>query len=148
MEFKFNRGDHVSFVYGSVFSPNSNGVYEAVVNGGKIISRKGCGSSGSPEYRVDGFTGWWPEDFLVLVSRGPENSLCLSNYPGPSTYTQNETKCDTGDSGAFWTFEIPGYAKRSSCGRSFEALPTKSMFKENNKFCRMCGKAMEVRDED
>lgn len=100
MKFKFNTGDHVSFVFGSVYSPNAYGAYQAVVNGGKVIARKGCGSSGGPEYRVAGFSGWWPEDFLVLVSRGPENPLCLSEYPRPSTYTQNETKCDTGDSGA------------------------------------------------
>jgi hypothetical protein len=148
MEFKFSIGDHVSFVYGSVLSPNPNGVYEAVVNGGEIFARKDCGSSGGPEYRVAGFSGWWPEENLVLVSRGPENPLCLGEYLRPSTCTQNETKCDTEDSGAFWTFEIPGYAKCSSCGRSFEALPTELLFKENNKFCRMCGKAMEVRDED
>ena len=144
MEFKFNKGDHVSFVYGSVFSPSTTGLFEAVVNGGKIIARKGCGTSRGPEYRVDGFTGWWSEKCLVLVSRGPENLHCCEESSEAITYTQNETKCDTGDSGAFWTFEIPGYAKCSSCGRSFEALPTELMFKENNKFCRMCGKAMEV----
>lgn len=99
MEFKFNRGDHVSFVYGSVFSPSKMGMFEAVVNGGKIISRKGCGSSGGPEYRVDGFTGWWPEKYLVLVSRGPENLHCCEESSGATTNTQNETKCDTGDSG-------------------------------------------------
>jgi hypothetical protein len=148
MEFKFNKGDHVSFIYGSVFSPSKIGMFEAVVNGGKIIARKGCGTSRGPEYRVDGFTGWWPEKCLVLIARGPENLHCCEESSEAITYTQNETKCDTGDSGAFWTFEIPGYAKCSSCGRSFEALPTESMFKENNKFCRMCGKAMEVRDED
>lgn len=100
MDYKFNRGDHVSFVYGSVFSPNKIGMFEAVVNGGKIISRKSSGSSGGPEYRVDGFSGWWPEEYLVLVSRGPENSLCVNEGPEAITYTQKETKCDTGSSGA------------------------------------------------
>lgn len=100
MEFKFDRGDHVSFVYGSVFSPNAYGAYQAIMNGGKIIARKGCGSSGGPEYRVSGFTGWWPEEYLVLVSRGPENLHCCDEGSGPTTYTQNETKCDTEDSGA------------------------------------------------
>ena len=100
MEFKFNKGDHVSFVYGSVFSPSNTGMFEAVVNGGKIIARKGCGTSRGPEYRVDGFTGWWPEKCLVLVSRGPENLHCCEESSEVITYTQNETKCDTGDSGA------------------------------------------------
>ena len=99
MEFKFNKGDHVSFVYGSVFSPSNIGMFEAVVNGGKIIARKGCGSSGGPEYRVDGFTGWWPEEYLVLVSRGPENLHCCEESSGATTNTQKETKCDTEDSG-------------------------------------------------
>lgn len=70
--FKFEKGDHVSFVYGSVFSPNPDGAFQAVVNGGKIIARKGCGSSGGPEYRVAGFSGWWAEENLVLVSKGSE----------------------------------------------------------------------------
>lgn len=146
--FKFEKGDHVSFVYGSVFSPNAYGAYQAVVNGGKVIARKGCGSSGGPEYRIAGFSGWWAEENLVLRTRASKSSPSREESYGAITNTQNETKCDTEDSGAFWTFEIPDYAKCSSCGRSFEALPTKFMFKENNKFCRMCGKAMEVRDED
>lgn len=100
MKFKFNTGDHVSFVFGSVFSPNAYGAYQAVVNGGKIIARKGCGSSGGPEYRVSGFSGWWPEEYLVLVSKGPENPHCCDESSEPITNTQNETKCDTGDSGA------------------------------------------------
>lgn len=98
--FKFDRGDHVSFVYGSVFSPSKIGMFEAVVNGGKIISRKSSGSSGGPEYRVDGFTGWWPEKYLVLVSKGPENLHCCEESQGAITYTHKETKCDTEDSGA------------------------------------------------
>ena len=100
MKFKFNTGDHVSFVFGSVFSPNAYGAYQAVVNGGKIIARKGCGSSGGPEYRVSGFSGWWPEEYLVLVSRSPENPHCRDESSGAITYTPEETKCATGDSGA------------------------------------------------
>lgn len=100
MKFKFNKGDHVSFVFGSVFSPNAYGAYQAVVNGGKIIARKGCGSSGGSEYRVSGFSGWWPEEYLVLVSKGPENPHCCDESSEPTTNTQNETKCDTGDSEA------------------------------------------------
>ena len=100
MKFKFNTGDHVSFVFGSVFSPNAYGAYQAVVNGGKIIARKGCGSSGGPEYRVSGFSGWWPEEYLVLVSRNPENPHCRDESSEPITYTPEETKCATGDSGA------------------------------------------------
>ena len=100
MKFKFNTGDHVSFVFGSVFSPNAYGAYQAVVNGGKIIARKGCGSSGGPEYRVSGFSGWWPEEYLVLVSRSPENPHCRDESSKPITNTQKETKCDTEDSGA------------------------------------------------
>ena len=100
MKFKFNTGDHVSFVFGSVYSPNAYGAYQAVVNGGKIIARKGCGSSGGPEYRVSGFSGWWPEEYLVLVSRSPENPYCRDESSKPITNTQKETKCDTEDSGA------------------------------------------------
>ena len=100
MKFKFNTGDHVSFVFGSVYSPNAYGAYQAVVNGGKIIARKGCGSSGGPEYRVSGFSGWWPEEYLVLVSRSPENLHCCDESSEPITYTPEETKCYTGDSGA------------------------------------------------
>lgn len=96
--FKFEKGDHVSFVYGSVFSPNPDGVFQAVVNGGEIIARKDCGSSGGPEYRVAGFSGWWAEENLVLVSRGPENSLSCEEAGGPTKDQPMETKFDTGDS--------------------------------------------------
>lgn len=102
--FKFEKGDHVSFVYGSVFSPNAYGAYQAVVNGGKVIARRVCGSSGGPEhyvYRVAGFSGWLDEENLVLVSRGSKNSPSCDESPEPITNTQNETKCDTGDSGEF-----------------------------------------------
>lgn len=98
--FKFEKGDHVSFVYGSVFSPNAYGAYQAVVNGGKVIARKGCGSSGGPEYRVAGFSGWWAEENLVLVSRGSKNSLSRDEAVGPTKYQPGEPKHDTEDSGA------------------------------------------------
>ena len=80
------------------------------------------------------------EDSIIAPSR--EEAI------SPGTYTPTETKCDTGENKAFWDFSVSGYAKCSSCKRSFEALPAVFMFKENNKFCRMCGKAMEVRNED
>lgn len=70
--FKFDVGDHVSFVF-----------YQAVVNGGKVIARKGCGSSGGPEYRVAGFSGWWAEENFVLVSRGSKNSPSRDEGRGP-----------------------------------------------------------------
>jgi len=98
--FKFEKGDHVSFVYGSIFSPNPDGAYQAVVNGGKVIARKGCGSSGGPEYRVAGFSGWWAEENLVLVSRGPKNSPSCDEAAGPTKYQPGEPKRDTEDSGA------------------------------------------------
>ena len=97
--FKFEKGDHVSFVYGSVFSPNPDGAFQAVVNGGKVISRKGCGSSGGPEYRVAGFSGWWAEENLVLVSRGSKNSTSRDEAGGPTKDQPAEPKCDTEDSG-------------------------------------------------
>lgn len=97
--FKFEKGDHVSFVYGSVFSPNAYGAYQAVVNGGKVIARKGCGSSGGPEYRVAGFSGWWAEENLVLVSRGSKNSPSCDEAGGPTKDQPGEPKRDTGDSG-------------------------------------------------
>ena len=97
--FKFDRGDHVSFVFGSVFSPNAYGAYQAVVNGGKIISRKSCGSSGGPEYRVSGFSGWWPEEYLVLVSKGSKNSPSRDEAGGPAKDQPVEPKCNTEDSG-------------------------------------------------
>ena len=97
--FKFEKGDHVSFVYGSVFSPNAYGAYQAVVNGGKVIARKGCGSSGGPEYRVAGFSGWWAEENLVLVSRGSKNSPSRDEAGGPTKDQPVEPKCDTEDSG-------------------------------------------------
>lgn len=97
--FKFEKGDHVSFVYGSVFSPNPDGAYQAVVNGGKIIARKGCGSSGGPEYRVAGFSGWWAEENLVLVSRGSKNSPSREEAGGPDKDKPEEPKRDTEDSG-------------------------------------------------
>lgn len=146
--FKFDRGDHVRFVYGSVFSLSRNGAYEAIVNGGKIISRKSCGSSGGHEYRVAGFSGWWPEENLVLVSRASKNSPSREEAGGPGTLLPEEQNKPEGQNKAFWDFSVLGYAKCSSCERSFEALPTVAGFKANNKFCRMCGKAMEVKDED
>lgn len=97
--FKFEKGDHVSFVYGSVFSPNAYGAYQAVVNGGKVIARKGCGSSGGPEYRVAGFSGWWAEENLVLVSRGSKNSPSRDEAGGPTKGQLVEPKRDTEDSG-------------------------------------------------
>lgn len=97
--FKFEKGDHVSFVYGSVFSPNPDGIYQAVVNGGKVIARKGCGSSGGPEYRVAGFSGWWAEENLVLVSRGSKNSPRCDEAGGPIKDQPVESKCDIEDSG-------------------------------------------------
>lgn len=97
--FKFKMGDQVSFVYGSVFSPNPDGVYQAVVNGGKIIARKGCGSSGGPEYRVAGFTGWWAEENLVLVSRGTKNSPSRDEAGDLNKDKPEEPKRDTEDSG-------------------------------------------------
>ena len=97
--FKFEKGDHVSFVYSSVFSPNAYGAYQAVANGGKVIARKGCGSSGGPEYRVAGFSGWWAEENLVLVSRGSKNSPSRDEAGGPTKDQPVEPKCDTEDSG-------------------------------------------------
>lgn len=97
--FKFEKGDHVSFVYGSVFSPNPDGAFQAVVNGGKVIARKGCGSSGGPEYRVAGFSGWWAEENLVLVSRGSKNSPSRDEAGSPTKDQPAEPKCDTEDFG-------------------------------------------------
>ena len=97
--FKFEKGDHVAFVYGSVFSPNAYGAYQAVVNGGKVIARKGWGSSGGPEYRVAGFSGWWAEENLVLVSRGSKNSPSCTEAGCPTKDQPVEPKCDTEDSG-------------------------------------------------
>jgi len=88
--FKFEKGDHVSFVYGSVLSPNPDGAFQAVVNGGEIIARKGCGSSGGPEYRVAGFSGWWTEENLVLVSKGSEKPLSRKKAEDP---TLDRDKC-------------------------------------------------------
>ena len=61
---------------------------------------------------------------------------------GVCTYTPEDIKCDTEDSGAFWDFSIEGYAKCSNCEMSFEALPTPYMFELNNLYCRHCGKRM------
>lgn len=97
--FKFEKGDHVSFVYGSVFSPNPDGAFRAVANGGKVIARKGCGSSGGPEYRVAGFSGWWSEENLVLVSRGSKNSPSCDEAVCPTKDQPVESKRDTEDSG-------------------------------------------------
>lgn len=98
--FKFKIGDHVSFVYGSVFSPNPDGVYQAVVNGGKIIARKDYGSGRGPEYRVAGFSGWWAEENFVLVHGGFKNPSSREEASSPCTLQGEESKCDTGDSGA------------------------------------------------
>lgn len=97
--FNFEKGDHVAFTFGSVFSPNPDGIYQAVVNGGKITARRGCGSSGGPEYRVAGFSGWWAEENLVLVSRGSKNSPSCEEAGGPNKDKLGEPKLNTEDSG-------------------------------------------------
>lgn len=101
--FKFEKGDQVSFVYGSILSPNPDGVFQAVVNGGKIIARKSSDPSQGRvynDYKVSGFSGWWPEENLVLVRRGFKNSPSRNEAAGPIKDQPSEPKLDTGDSGA------------------------------------------------
>lgn len=101
--FKFEKGDHVSFVYGSVLSPNPDGVFQAVVNGGKIVARKSSDPSQGRvynDYKVSGFSGWWPEENLVLVHRGSKNSPSHDEAVGPIKDQPSEPKLNTGDSGA------------------------------------------------
>lgn len=146
--FKFDRGDHVRFVYGSVFSLSRNGAYEAIVNGGKIISRKSCGSSGGPEYRVAGFSGWWPEENLVLVSRASKNSPSREEAVGPTKQQPIELKCDTEDSGkareeAEWIPHDGGgeiVYECSSC--RWSALNDWRGRSTDSRFCPHCGKFM------
>ena len=100
--FKFEKGDQVSFVYGSILSPNPDGVFQAVVNGGKIIARKSSDPSQERvynDYKVSGFSGWWPEENLVLVRRGSKNSPSRDEAAGPIKDQPSEPKLDTGDSG-------------------------------------------------
>lgn len=142
MNFKFKKGDQVRVTFGPTFGdPNAPTMFYY-----KITARKSKGMSGGPEYRLGSLSGWWAEHNLVLASQPTKNSPDCNEVKRAITYTPKETKCDTEDSGAFWDFSVPGYAKCSNCERSFEALPTVFMFKENNKFCRMCGKAMEVKE--
>ena len=139
--FNFKTGDHVSFVYGSILSPNPDGVYQAVVNGGKIIARKGCGSSGGPEYRVAGFSGWWAEENLVLVSRGPENPLDLGELESPDMERPKELKCDTDENTAVWVWhEAEEYFECSKC--RWSALNDYRARSTDSLFCSHCGRKM------
>jgi hypothetical protein len=146
--FKFEKGDHVSFVYGSVFSPNAYGAYQAVVNGGKVIARKSCGSSGGPEYRVAGFSGWWAEENLVLVSRGTKNSPSCDEAGGPTKDQPVEPKCDTEDSGkareeAEWIVSYLDGEKNFVCSHcGYYALYDISEQSFDSHFCPHCGKLM------
>jgi hypothetical protein len=146
MEFKFKKGERVHILFGEMYSDIFRGSSAPQTKGPGLRIKDRRIYQGEAQYKIECFTGWWAERNLVPKSKASKNFFWQDEGSEPITNTQNETKCDTGDSGAFWTFEIPGYAKCSSCGRSFEALPTEVMFKENNKFCRMCGKAMEVKE--
>lgn len=144
--YKYNVGDYVRFK--DKFSSPSTGL---VGREGTIAKITGIAPSynNKPHYYLDNnICGAYRESCFAGLATESEFHAQCSLDSKIDTDRGHETKCDTDDSGAFWTFEIPGYAKCSSCGRSFEALPTEFMFKENNKFCRMCGKAMEVRDEN
>lgn len=142
--FKFEKGDHVSFVYGSVFSPNAYGAYQAVVNGGKVIARRVCGSGGGPEhyvYRVAGFSGWLDEENLVLVSRGSKNSPSCDEAGGPNKDQPGESKRDTDENTAIWIWhEADEYFECSKCRRS--ALNDYRGRSTDSLYCPHCGKYM------
>lgn len=141
MEFKFKKGDTVRITYGSTF-----GGVPCISDEVRVITDRKSSSENIHNYKLKGLKGWWSESLLRPM--GSKNSLSRDESSVAAKDQGHDSKRDTDENRAFWLFDIPGYAKCSSCGRSFEALPTKFMFKENNKFCRMCGKAMEVRDED
>ena len=139
--FNFEKGDHVAFTFGSVFSPNPDGIYQAVVNGGKITARRGCGSSGGSEYRVAGFTGWWAEENLVLVSRGSKNSSSRDEAGDPNKDMPPEPKRDTDENTAVWIWhEADEYFECSKCRKS--ALNDYRGRSTDSLYCPHCGKYM------
>jgi hypothetical protein len=94
--FKFKKGDEVCITYGSAFGSPS--VYMAAMTEGSTITACKETPDGNA-YRLKHYVGWWSEENLVAKSKASKNFSWQDEGSEPTTYTQNETKCDTGDSG-------------------------------------------------
>lgn len=95
--FKFKKGDEVCITYGSAFGSPS--VYMAAMTEGSTITACKETPNGNA-YRLKHYVGWWSEENLVSKSKASKNFSWRDEGSEPTTNTQNETKCDTGDSGA------------------------------------------------
>lgn len=144
--FKFKKGDEVHVKFSEMFSRifGSGAQTDSSLDSKIIDCRKH--PDGKAQYKLQAYTGWWDECTLELKPEPAKNSPSREEAGGPGTLLPNEQNESEGQNKAFWDFSVSGYAKCSSCERSFEALPTVAGFKANNKFCRMCGKAMEVKE--
>lgn len=97
MEFKFKKGDEVCITYGSAFGSPS--VYMAAMTEGSTITACKETLDGNA-YRLKHYVGWWSEENLVPKSKASKNLSWQDEGSEPTTNTQKETKCDTGDSRA------------------------------------------------
>ena len=94
--FKFKKGDEVCITYDSAFGSPS--VYMAAMTEGSTITACKETPNGNA-YRLKHYVGWWSEENLIAKSKASKNLSWQDEGSEPTTNTQNETKCDTGDSG-------------------------------------------------
>ena len=94
--FKFKKGDEVCITYGSAFGSPS--VYMAAMTEGSTITACKETPNGNA-YRLKHYAGWWSEENLVSKSKASKNFSWRDEGSEATTYTQNETKCNTEDSG-------------------------------------------------
>lgn len=79
------------------------------------------------------------DEMVMLMTEG----ACSSVEDVVRLYNAGYRKQSEGE----WVDSLKGYCQCSNCRTSFETLPTTSMFKLNNRFCRKCGAKMKGGEE-
>ena len=67
MEFKFKKGDLVHVMFGEMYSEVFRGGPAPTTQGPGLRVKDCRVYQGEPQYKVECFTGWWPERNLVEV---------------------------------------------------------------------------------